>query len=181
MIRILIIKCTSKCWRIASTLHLGNRSSVPIHIYSKTRWATPHYTFEYSSVCSLVLVLIRQIVLDVRCGLGLLSMFAAIAGAKHVYAIDKSNIVQLTQRVVRDNRFADKITIIQGSVADINLPVDRVDIIISTFLGYISCIQKNPMYIYNWPLRKYVALLRFDTQRINLLWQLARRDHYGPW
>lgn len=77
----------------------------------------------------------RQIVLDVRCGMGLLSMFAAIAGATHVYAIDKSNIVQLTQRIVRDNRLADKITIIQGSVADINLPVDRVDIIISTFLG----------------------------------------------
>lgn len=74
----------------------------------------------------------RQIVLDVRCGLGVLSMFAAIAGAKHVYAIDKSNIVQLTRRVVRDNRLASKITIVQGSAVDINLPVDKVDIIIST-------------------------------------------------
>lgn len=73
-----------------------------------------------------------QIVLDVRCGLGLLSMFAAIAGAKHVYAIDKSNIVQLTRRVVRDNRLANKITIVQGSAADITLPVENVDIIIST-------------------------------------------------
>lgn len=71
--------------------------------------------------------------LDVRCGLGILSMFAAIAGAKHVYAIDKSNIVQLTRRTVHDNRLADKITIIKGSVAEINLPVDKVDIIISTF------------------------------------------------
>lgn len=77
-------------------------------------------------------VSILQIVLDVRCGLGLLSMFAAIAGAKHVYAIDKSNIIQLTRRVVHDNRFANKITIVQGSAADINLPVDSVDIIIST-------------------------------------------------
>lgn len=74
----------------------------------------------------------RQIVLDVRCGLGILSMFAAIAGAKQVYAIDKSNIVQLTRRVVRDNRLADKITIIQGSAVDVELPVPKVDIIIST-------------------------------------------------
>lgn len=73
-----------------------------------------------------------QIVLDVRCGLGLLSMFAAIAGAKHVYAIDKSNVVQMTRRVIRDNRLADKITVIQGSAVDINLPIDKVDIIIST-------------------------------------------------
>lgn len=73
-----------------------------------------------------------QIVLDVRCGMGLLSMFAAITGAKQVYAIDKSNIVQLTRRIVSDNRLADKITIIRGSASNIALPVDEVDIIIST-------------------------------------------------
>lgn len=73
-----------------------------------------------------------QIVLDVRCGMGVLSMFAAIAGAKHVYAIDKSDIIQLTRRIVRDNRLTNKISIIQGSAADIDLPVTKVDIIIST-------------------------------------------------
>lgn len=78
-------------------------------------------------------IVFPQIVLDVRCGMGILSMFAAIAGAKHVYAIDKSNIVQLTRRIVHDNRLSNKITIVQGLAADINLPVDSVDIIISTF------------------------------------------------
>lgn len=51
---------------------------------------------------------------------------------QNVYAIDKSNIVQLTRRVVCENRLANKITIVQGSAADINLPVDEVDVIIST-------------------------------------------------
>lgn len=63
-------------------------------------------------------------------------MLSALAGAKHVYAIESSNIYQLTERIVRDNKLSDKITIIKGTMADIQLPVTEVDIIISTFFGY---------------------------------------------
>lgn len=76
-----------------------------------------------------------QIVLDVSCNLGMLSMFCAIAGAKHVFAIDTSNIVQLTRRVIADNNLSDKVTVIKGKAADISLPVDKVDIIVSKFIG----------------------------------------------
>ena len=36
----------------------------------------------------------NKIVLDVGCGTGILSMFAAKAGAKHVYGVDMSGIVE---------------------------------------------------------------------------------------
>ncbi|KAI9596319.1 S-adenosyl-L-methionine-dependent methyltransferase [Syncephalis fuscata] len=75
-------------------------------------------------------------VLDVGCGTGILSMFAASAGAKHVYAIDMSNIIDHAKRIVSDNGFADQITLIKGKVEDVNLPVDKVDIIISEWMGY---------------------------------------------
>lgn len=76
--------------------------------------------------------------LNVNCDLGILSMFSVIAGAKHVYAIDDSDIVQLTRRIIVDNNLSDKITVIKGKVADITLPVANVDIIVSTSFGYAN-------------------------------------------
>lgn len=73
--------------------------------------------------------------LNVNCGLGILALYAAKIGAKHVYAIDTSSIVQLTKQIVIDNKFGDVITVIQGTVEDIQLPVDQVDVIVTIFRG----------------------------------------------
>lgn len=56
-----------------------------------------------------------------------------IGRAWHVCAVEKSNNMQLVQRIVRDNRLAKTIAIVQGKAVDINLPIDTVDIIISRF------------------------------------------------
>jgi len=41
-----------------------------------------------------------KIVLDVGCGTGILSIFAAQAGAKHVYGVDAANIVNQAKKIV---------------------------------------------------------------------------------
>lgn len=56
-------------------------------------------------------------VLDVGCGTGILSMFAAKAGAKHVYGIDCSSIADQARKIVGINGFADQITILKGKVS----------------------------------------------------------------
>ncbi|CAJ1942384.1 unnamed protein product [Cylindrotheca closterium] len=75
-------------------------------------------------------------VLDVGCGTGILSMFAAKAGAKHVYGIDCSSIVEQARKIVDINGFSDQITILKGKVEEVELPVTEVDIIISEWMGY---------------------------------------------
>lgn len=77
-----------------------------------------------------------KIVLDVGCGTGILSMFAAKAGAKQVYGVDMSGIVEQAKTIVETNGFKDKVTIIRGKIEEIVLPVEKVDIIISEWMGY---------------------------------------------
>jgi protein arginine N-methyltransferase 3 len=40
-----------------------------------------------------------KVVMDIGCGTGILSMFAAKAGAKHVFAIDNSDIIDRAKYV----------------------------------------------------------------------------------
>ncbi|CAI8056680.1 Protein arginine N-methyltransferase 1 [Geodia barretti] len=75
-------------------------------------------------------------VLDVGCGTGILSMFAVKAGAKHVYAVDCSSIIDHAKAIVKDNGLSEQITLIKGKVEEIDLPVDSVDVIVSEWMGY---------------------------------------------
>lgn len=75
-------------------------------------------------------------VLDIGCGTGILSMFCAKAGAAHVYAIDKSAILDKARENIFNNGLSDQITCLRGRVEDIVLPVDKVDIIVSEWMGY---------------------------------------------
>ncbi|GAB68448.1 probable protein arginine N-methyltransferase [Plasmodium cynomolgi strain B] len=77
-----------------------------------------------------------KIVLDVGCGTGILSFFAAMSGAKHVYSIEKSNIIYTAVKIRDENNLTDKITFLKGLAEEIELPVDKVDIIISEWMGY---------------------------------------------
>ncbi|KAI9294486.1 S-adenosyl-L-methionine-dependent methyltransferase [Neoconidiobolus thromboides FSU 785] len=77
-----------------------------------------------------------KVVLDVGCGTSILSMFAAKCGAKHVYGVDMSDIIHQARKIVKENDLEDKITLIQGKMEEVVLPVDKVDIIISEWMGY---------------------------------------------
>jgi len=77
-----------------------------------------------------------KVVLDVGCGTGILSMFAAKAGAAKVIGVDMSSIVEHAKTIVSNNGLSDTVTIIRGKVEEIDLPVEKVDIIISEWMGY---------------------------------------------
>ena len=48
------------------------------------------------------------------------------AGAKHVYGIERSAIAEQAKQIVQDNGYQDTVTIIQGKVEEVDLPVQQV-------------------------------------------------------
>jgi protein arginine N-methyltransferase 3 len=77
-----------------------------------------------------------KVVLDVGCGTGILSLFAAESGAKLVIGVDQSFMVYNAMQIVRENGYEDKIKLIRGKLEEVELPVDKVDVIISEWMGY---------------------------------------------
>ena len=50
-----------------------------------------------------------KVVLDVGCGSGILSLFAAAAGAKFVYGVDASEFADVAREIVKDNGMEEKV------------------------------------------------------------------------
>ena len=75
-----------------------------------------------------------DVVLDVGAGSGILSLFAARAGAARVWAVERTTIAVLAQQLAAANGAAEVVRVIHGDVMDVELP-GRVDVIVSEWLG----------------------------------------------
>ncbi|CAI5967479.1 unnamed protein product [Closterium sp. NIES-65] len=76
-----------------------------------------------------------QVVLDVGTGSGILAIWAAQAGARRVYAVEATDMAQHATTLARANGVADRVTVLQESMEDVQLP-EKVDVIISEWMGY---------------------------------------------
>lgn len=76
-----------------------------------------------------------KVVLDVGAGTGILSLFAAKAGAKKVYAVECNNVSYGCQKIVEKNGFSHIINVIHSTIEKSNIP-EKVDIIISEWMGF---------------------------------------------
>lgn len=77
-----------------------------------------------------------KVVLDVGTGSGVLSLWAAQAGAAKVYAVEYTDMAIHARKMVEANGLSHVIEVIQSSVEELELPC-QVDIIISEWMGYI--------------------------------------------
>ncbi|KAK1390473.1 putative histone-arginine methyltransferase 1.3 [Heracleum sosnowskyi] len=76
-----------------------------------------------------------RVVVDVGAGSGILSLFAAQAGAKHVYAVEASEMAEYARKLIAGNPLlSQKITVVKGKVEDVELP-EKADILISEPMG----------------------------------------------
>src|SRR5688500_9032577 len=74
-----------------------------------------------------------DVVLDVGTGTGLLSFLCLQAGAKHVYAVDRSPVIRWAQEIAEANTLADRITFFECDSIDAPIP-ERVDLIVSELI-----------------------------------------------
>ncbi|OVA04297.1 Protein arginine N-methyltransferase CARM1 [Macleaya cordata] len=78
---------------------------------------------------------VGRVVVDVGAGSGILSLFAAQAGAKHVYAVEASEMAEYARRLIAGNpSLGQRITVVKGKVEEVELP-EKADILISEPMG----------------------------------------------
>jgi hypothetical protein len=75
-----------------------------------------------------------DVVVEIGAGTGVLSIAAALAGAKRVYAIEATGIAVTAERMIAANQVGDRVTLIQGWSTQVDLP-ERADVLISETIG----------------------------------------------
>ena len=76
-----------------------------------------------------------DIVIDLGTGTGILAYWAAMAGAKHVYAIEESDSWSAAQAVITSNGLTDRVTVLQSNSTDVQLD-EHADVLISELIGH---------------------------------------------
>ena len=75
-----------------------------------------------------------DVVLDIGTGSGVLAIAAARAGARHVYAVEASDIAEAAARVFALNDMEDRITLVAGWSRQIELP-EQADLLVCEVIG----------------------------------------------
>lgn len=86
-----------------------------------------------------------DIIIDIGTGTGVLAFFACQAGAKKVYAIENTDIIEFAKQIAKDNNMLDKIVFIKEHSMAVTLP-EKGNVIISETLGTFA-LEENVLNI----------------------------------
>ena len=81
-------------------------------------------------------------VADLGTGTGIFALVAAKLGARHVYAIDPNNAIEVGKEVARENGLADRVTFFRAMSTEVELP-EKVDVIVSDMRGQLPVSSTN--------------------------------------
>jgi ribosomal protein L11 methyltransferase PrmA len=75
-----------------------------------------------------------DVVVDIGTGTGVLAVAAAKAGARHVYAVEASEMGRTAKEMFAANGFSDRITLLPGWSTHIDLP-EKANVLVSEMIG----------------------------------------------
>jgi precorrin-6B methylase 2 len=78
-----------------------------------------------------------DVVVDIGSGTGVLSLFAVMAGASHVYSIEREPVIELASEIAARNGLTEMITFIAGSSLEVDIP-QRADVLITETIGNVG-------------------------------------------
>lgn len=75
-----------------------------------------------------------DVVVDIGTGTGVLAAAAALAGARHVYAVEAGAVADVARAVFERNGVTDRVTLVRGWSTEVELP-ERADVLVSETIG----------------------------------------------
>lgn len=75
-----------------------------------------------------------DVVLDAGCGSGILGLFACQAGARRVYAIERTPAIDLAKQLSKVNGFGDRIIYMNEEIKDVRVD-EKADVIVSELIS----------------------------------------------
>jgi len=78
-----------------------------------------------------------DVVVDIGSGTGVLSLFAAMAGASRVYSIEREPVIEVAREIAERSGLSERITFIAGSSFEVEIP-ERADVLITETIGNVG-------------------------------------------
>ncbi len=83
-----------------------------------------------------------SVVLDIGTGTGICALLACRLGARRVYAIEPSAVVEAAKEIARSNSYADRIEFIQSWSTQVSLP-EKADVIVSDLRDILPFFRRH--------------------------------------
>jgi protein arginine N-methyltransferase 1 len=87
----------------------------------------------------------NSVVLDIGTGTGIFALLACQFGARHVYAIEADDAIEVARQIAAANGYTDRIEFIQDVSTKLSLP-EKADVIISDLRGVLPLFQGHILF-----------------------------------
>jgi len=75
-----------------------------------------------------------DVVIDIGSGTGIMALLACAAGAKRVYSIEETSMIEVAREIVAANGVSDRVVFVKGHSAQVSLP-EKADVLVGDQIG----------------------------------------------